>query len=95
MSAPRQSLTRQIIEAYEPFGFKFRASGDLDGSGKWTLQQEGDWVHVELVWTVEIQKLVVKQLSYGLKPLLIRNHRWAMECGERGLQNEVRRRSAT
>ena len=83
----------QIVDTNEPFGFSFRASGDLDGSGQWTFRQQGDQVHVELVWTVAIQKLVLKQLSPVLTPLFIRNHRWAMACGERGLQNEVRRRS--
>lgn len=83
----------QTIFTNEPLGFKFRASGDLDGFGQWTFRQDGDQVRVELVWKVAIQKLVLKQLSPVLKPLFIRNHRWAMECGERGLRNEIQRRS--
>jgi hypothetical protein len=83
----------RIIDAHEPFGFDFCSSGDLVGFGQWTFRQAGVHVHIELHWTVVIQKAVLNQMSLVLKPLLIRNHKWAMECGERGLQKEIQRRS--
>ena len=83
----------EIIDINEPFGFDFHASGDLVGFGRWTFRQAQENVDVELRWTVAIQKPLLKQLSPVLEQLFIRNHRWAMECGERGLQAEIHRRS--
>ena len=82
-----------ITGSRDPFGFDFSASGDLVGQGEWTFRQSEQQVDVELYWKVSIEKAVLKQLSPVLKPLLVRNHRWAMSCGKRGLQAEVWRRS--
>jgi hypothetical protein len=82
-----------ITGSREPFGFDFCASGDLVGCGEWKFRQAERHVDIELHWKVTIEKAVLRQLSPVLKQLLVRNHRWAMACGKRGLQTEMLRRS--
>jgi len=84
----------RIVEADRPRGFAIEALGDFDGSGRWTLRQDGPYVDVRYDWRVRAEKPLLRRLSFVLRPLFAANHRWAMARGERSLQLELRRRRA-
>jgi hypothetical protein len=80
----------RVVESREPYGFTCSASGDLIGTGAWDLRQDGTWVRVRLDWRVRARKTVVRLLSFALRPLVARNHAWAMAKGQAGLQAQMR-----
>ena len=82
------------VESRYPYGFTLAAAGDFNGRGVWTFVQEGPDVVMTYDWRLEVEKPLVKQLSFLLKPLFESNHRWAMARGEESLKIELARRRA-
>ena len=87
--------TPRIIEPISDSGFALQAGGDLQGAGHWTFRQDGPEVAITYDWRVTVTKPLLRRLSWGLKPGLAANHRWAMARGEESLGLEIRRRRAT
>lgn len=84
----------RVTANQRPHGSSIAASGDLEGTGEWTLVQEGDFARVSYDWRVRADKPLLRWLSFALKPLFAANHRWAMERGEESLVLELARRRA-
>jgi hypothetical protein len=85
----------EIVESRYPYGYSLVATGDFDGRGVWTFEQDGAFVDVTYDWRLSAEKPLLRNLSFLLKPLFEANHRWAMEQGERSLTLELARRRAT
>jgi len=85
---------RKVDERY-PNGFTVAISGDLNGTGIWSLVQEGPAVAVTFDWTVSADKAVLRWFSPVFKPIFASNHRWTMRRGEESLRLELLRRRAT
>ena len=62
-----------------------RASGELDGIGRWTLQPQGLKCNVRYDWLVTVTKPWMVALSFILKPVFTWNHGIVMERGRQGL----------
>jgi hypothetical protein len=84
-----------VIESSYPQGFTIAASGDLEGTGVWTFEQDGGSVDITYDWRIRAQKPLLQKLSFLLRPLFEANHRWAMVEGEHSLKLELARRRAT
>jgi hypothetical protein len=82
-------------ESRYPYGFSLEASGDFDGAGAWTFQQDGSFVNITYDWRIRADKLLLRYLSFLFKPVFSANHRWAMAEGERCLRAELARRRAS
>jgi len=85
----------EVIESNYPRGFTLIASGDFDGRGEWTFEQDGAFVDITYDWRLRAEKPLLRNLSFLLKPLFEANHRWAMARGEESLKLELARRRAT
>jgi hypothetical protein len=86
----------EIVESRYPSGYTLVASGDFDGVGVWTFEQDGAFVNAIYDWRrLTAEKPVLRNLSFLLKPLFEANHRWAMAQGEQSLVLELARRRAT
>jgi hypothetical protein len=85
----------RTVESNYPYGFKMEATGDLEGVGIWTFQQDGKFVDITYDWRVKANKGIVSALSFLLKPIFAANHRWTMARGEESLKLELLRRHAT
>jgi hypothetical protein len=83
------SWSFRVVESRAPHGFTISAWGDLEGTGIWTLESDGDWTDMTYVWTVRARKPLIRSLSFLLKPVFEANHRWAMARGEEGLTREL------
>jgi hypothetical protein len=57
------------------------------------LNEHGEDLEIVFDWRLRAEKPLLKSLSFLLKPLFRRNHRWAMERGEQGLRRELNRRT--
>lgn len=84
----------RTIETRSPYGFTLKATGDLEGTGIWTFEQDGQFVNITYDWTIQANKPVIRRLSFLLKPLFAANHRWTMKRGEESLKIELARRRA-
>jgi len=83
-------------ESRYPYGFSIEASGDFDGTGVWTFEQNGSFVNIVYDWKIRADKPLLRYLSFLFKPIFSANHCWAMAQGETCLRAElVRRRAAS
>ena len=85
----------EVVESRYPHGFTLSATGDFDGTGVWTFEQDGAFVNMAYDWRLRAEKPLLRNLSFLMKPLFEANHRWAMERGEESLKLELTRRRAT
>jgi carbon monoxide dehydrogenase subunit G len=81
-----------VTESRAPRGFSIEATGDLAGTGRWTLEESGAWTRIVYDWRVRAEKPLLRVLSPLLRPVLAANHRWAMRRGEESLSLELMRR---
>lgn len=75
-------------------GFTLVASGDFDGRGIWTFEQDGPRVKITYDWKIRAEKWLLRTFSFLMKPIFSANHRWAMARGEESLKLEIARRHA-
>ena len=87
--------TLRVTEPISDTGYALTATGDLDGTGRWTFAQDGPEVVITYDWRVAARKPLLRRLTWLLRPVFAANHRWAMARGEESLRLEVRRRRAT
>lgn len=85
----------RTVETRSPYGFTMKATGDLEGTGVWTFEQDGAFVNITYDWTVQANKPIIRRLSFLLKPIFAANHRWTMTRGEESLKLELARRRAS
>jgi hypothetical protein len=86
--------TLRVTEPITDGGFALEASGDLNGTGVWTFDQDGPEVVVTYDWRVSASKPLLRRLGWLLRPAFSANHHWAMRRGEESLRLELRRRRA-
>lgn len=84
--------TLHITEPIGDAGFALRATGDLEGTGRWTFTQDGPEVMITYDWRIHASKPLLRRLGWFLKPAFSANHHWAMRRGEESLRLELRRR---
>ena len=84
----------RTVESNYPNGFAMDATGDLEGRGVWTFEQDGEFVDVTYDWTIKANKPIIETLSFLLKPIFRSNHNWTMRRGEESLKLELLRRRA-
>ena len=85
----------EVVESRYPHGFAIVATGDFDGRGVWTFEQDGAFVNITYDWRLRAEKPLLRDLSFLLRPVFEANHRWAMAQGETSLRLELARRRAT
>src|SRR5207244_468559 len=56
--------TFRLTESRYPHGFSLEASGDFNGRGVWTLEQDGGWVDVTYDWRIRVDKPLLNALSF-------------------------------
>jgi len=68
------------------------ASGDLQGRGKWTFNEEAGTTTVQYNWDVKTTQKAISFLAFALKPLLAWNHNEIMRWGALGLASKLNAR---
>ncbi len=68
--------------------------GDFEGRCIGTVQDQGSHLLVVFDWKVQVQKPLVRRLSWILKPVFIANHLWVMARGRESIALELARRRA-
>ncbi|MEZ4632958.1 MAG: SRPBCC family protein [Deinococcales bacterium] len=73
------------IEA--PNHLEGEAQGELIGTGRWFLSQDGAVTSVRYLWEVSTRKAWMNLLAPLLRPAFVWNHHQVMKQGARGLAN--------
>ena len=81
-----------VTEPITEHGFALTATGDLNGTGRWTFEQDGPETVISYDWRVTASKPLIRRLGFLFKPAFAANHRWAMARGQESLALELRRR---
>lgn len=77
-----------VTTALEPGELvEVRTIGDFEGCWRMVLQPRESGTLIDIDWTVDVHKRVVRLLSPVLKPLFRRNHEWSAIRGEDGLRS--------
>jgi uncharacterized protein YndB with AHSA1/START domain len=66
-----------------------RASGELDGTGRWTLTPDGNGTLVRYDWQIEVSKPWMRTLAPLLRPAFAWNHNVVIVWGYRGLRQRL------
>jgi Polyketide cyclase / dehydrase and lipid transport len=81
-----------VVDSRRPSGFKLVAHGDFEGTGVWTIRQDGDFAEATYDWRISAEKPLLRYGSVVFRPIFAANHRWAMARGLESLELELRRR---
>ncbi|MGH9226886.1 MAG: SRPBCC family protein [Acidimicrobiales bacterium] len=84
--------TLRVTEPLTDGGYALEATGDLEGTGRWTFLAVGPEVVITYDWRIHATKPLLRRLGWLLKPAFSANHHWAMRRGEESLGLELRRR---
>ncbi len=84
--------TLRVTEPLSDVGYALEATGDLEGTGRWTFLQDGPEVVITYDWRIHATKPLLRRLGWLLRPAFTANHHWAMRRGEESLRLELRRR---
>ncbi len=82
-------ITLEIIGIESKKELHLKSSGDLEGNGLLTLKEEEHFTIVRYVWEVNTNGWWINILGLFLKPLLIWNHKKAMDSGYKALKSRV------
>lgn len=56
----------EVTDTRYPYGFTLVASGDFDGRGVWTFEQNGNFVDIAYDWRLHAEKPLLRNLSWLL-----------------------------
>lgn len=79
----------EVVEQRYPNGWRLIARGDLEGEGRWEIEQTGPSVDVTYNWRVRANHPLIRKLGLIMRPLFKANHVWTMRDGERGLRKQL------
>jgi hypothetical protein len=79
----------EAIEQREPEFMKGRASGDLSGTGSWSLTEYLGWTCVKLDWAVNADRKWMEFLAPVARPVFVHGHDHVMKAGANGLADHL------
>lgn len=82
----------RVTEPLTDDGYALAATGDLEGTGRWTFRPDGAGVSITYDWRIHATKPLLRRLGWLLRPAFSANHHWAMRRGEESLRLEILRR---
>ena len=85
----RLSLEMRTTAIARPTFIEGVATGDLNGTGRWQLQELGATTRVRYEWTVRTSKVWMNLLAPILAPVFAWNHDQVMREGGRGLARHL------
>jgi hypothetical protein len=78
-----------------PFELDGRAVGELEGTGRWRLSQEGDVTLVQYFWDVRTTRWFMNLLAPIARPAFNWNHDQVMTSGRVGLMRKLAREAVS
>jgi hypothetical protein len=82
----RLNIEVEITESNPPYYFKTLSRGELEGTGVWEFEQNGDTTHATWTWIVESRHPLLNLLEPVAKRLFAWSHNDASGKGHDGLK---------
>lgn len=79
----------EAVRVQEPHLIEVVAGGELDGRGRWELDQDGDTTTVRYFWTVRTTKPWMVLLAPVIRPAFAWNHAVLMRAGGEGIAGHL------
>lgn len=80
----------ETVRVEKPREIEGRATGELDGTGIWTLTPDGEArTHVRYLWRVEVTRTWMRLLAPLLRPVFAWNHNKVMAWGLEGARKRL------
>jgi uncharacterized protein YndB with AHSA1/START domain len=79
----------ETVELRRPHLLRGRSSGELEGTGTWELQTEGDTTRVRYTWEVELAAPWMRLVAPLAAPVFRWNHNEVMRAGAQGLAGHL------
>jgi hypothetical protein len=79
----------RTVAADAPRYLEGRATGELDGTGRWWLFADGDTTAVVYAWDVRTTRRWMNAFGPALRPAFAWNHDWVMRRGGEGLARRL------
>jgi hypothetical protein len=83
------AFTVRVTEVAAPNRLTGEATGELEGTGVWTLRDGGGATHIRYDWNVRTTRWWMNLLAPIARPLFARNHDLIMEWGRIGLGSQL------
>ena len=80
-------VTTTLVRA--PFRLEGRATGDMAGTGVWTLVRDGAGTCVRYVWTLDLHTRWMRLAAPFMAPVFRWNHEGVMRSGGQGLARHL------
>ena len=85
----RLVLEMRNTHVERPHRLEGRATGELEGVGRWDLRREGEWTTVRYEWRVRTTKAWMNLLAPLARPFFVWNHDLVMAWGGEGLARRL------
>ncbi len=82
----RLKLEVETVESNPPYYLKTVSRGNLEGTGEWQLEQQGDTTHATFTWIVETKHPLLNLIEPLAKRLFEWSHNDASRKGHQGLK---------
>jgi hypothetical protein len=79
----------EAVERREPDFLMGLASGDLSGTGSWSLAEYMGWTDVRLDWNVRAERKWMEFLAPVARPVFVHGHDHVMKAGAEGLAGHL------
>jgi uncharacterized protein YndB with AHSA1/START domain len=79
----------RVVTVVRPRFMEGHATGELAGTGRWRLSEEGGVTTVDYEWDVETTRPWMNALAPLLRPAFAWNHDWVMRQGGEGLARRL------
>jgi uncharacterized protein YndB with AHSA1/START domain len=86
------TFNTRVVEVKEPHVLVGIADGELSGTGRWHLSQEGNITTIKYNWDVSTNKRILNLLAPVARPIFSWNHDRVMEAGGEGLARLLKAR---
>ena len=81
----KPTFDSRVAEVKRPHVIMGIVRGELSGTGRWQLSQEGAVTTVQYNWDVDTNKRILKLLAPVARPIFSWNHNVVMKAGGEGL----------
>ena len=83
------AFSTRVTQVAEPNRLTAQASGELEGTGTWTLRDGDGTTHIRYDWNVRTTRWWMNLLAPVARPLFARNHDIVMDWGRVGLATRL------
>ena len=88
------TIENEITFVDRPNRIDFAAFGDLEGKGTWLFKPVAEGTEITFEWRVAANKVMIRALSFLLKPLFRANHVYCIKRAREGIRQDLQQKKS-